>query len=449
MVTNSAFPTIGEDGQVKGVIAVSQDVTRRFQLERQHSYMARASKALMESLTTNDIARAIVDIAVPELADLCVLYLLDEKGRLEPAASRAKDGPSKDDFENSAYAYPLDPEAELGIYNVLNKNTYRYYPEVPDELLYSYTKDKTWVAKLRQIMKSYIAVRLASRGKPLGVLVMVFTEGHRRYDDSYLATARDLATVASLAIENVKNRQNLEREKGVREEMLAIVSHDLKSPLAAVAASAEFLTRISQGPQEQVKAHLVARSSKTIKNAELRMEHLINELLDASKIESGVFDVKPSESDLHGLFDQACAIFEPLAEQKGIELEVVVEPDLPKLKLDRERILQVVSNLIGNSLKFCPNGGRVIVNVRQRSNEWIEVAVSDNGPGIDGKAQPHLFDRYWQAQKGSRAGAGLGLYISKGIVEAHHGRIFVDSEPGRGSTFTFTIPTSFEVQAQA
>ena len=166
------------------------------------------------------------------------------------------------------------------------------------------------------------------------------------------------------------------------------------------------------------------------------MNRLIQDLLDVAKIESGTFSIDSRPLDVSALLRETLDQFGALVEDQNLELERDANPDLPPVSADLDRVLQVFSNLIGNAVKFTPQGGRIVL----RADRWdgaVRFSVADTGPGIPPESLPYLFDRFWQARSARRAGAGLGLTICKGIIEAHGGRIWTESEEGQGSTFHF------------
>lgn len=223
-----------------------------------------------------------------------------------------------------------------------------------------------------------------------------------------------------------------------RDEVLAIVSHDLRSPLTAIAVSAANLK--SQVPTAFHRRHLdiITRSVE-------RTNRLICDILDVTRIEAGrKLSIEPAFMEVEPLVDSLLESFRPQAEERLQEIEYVIQPSLPPLYADRDRLLQVMSNLIGNAVKFTPDGGRISVRIRD-TEEGMEFSVSDTGPGIAESDLEHIFDPYWQAQRTARLGTGLGLTIAKGVVDGHGGRLWVESTPGEGSTFAFTLPrTSFK-----
>jgi signal transduction histidine kinase len=239
-----------------------------------------------------------------------------------------------------------------------------------------------------------------------------------------------------LAAENARLYQQAEAAARAREDVLAIVSHDLKNPLATLRLSAAVLEqKLSKLPNAEALVKRVA----TMDRAALSMLGLITGLLDAARLDAGQkLAVEPRPESVDTLVTEALALIEPQATRRALKLEARLAPDLQAL-CDRERILQVLANLLGNAVKFTPEGGTVEVSTRLEARE-VHVSVRDTGPGIPLEEQPLLFQRHWQSRGTAHHGSGLGLYIARGLVEAHGGRLWVDSTPGAGSTFTFTLP---------
>jgi signal transduction histidine kinase len=156
-------------------------------------------------------------------------------------------------------------------------------------------------------------------------------------------------------------------------------------------------------------------------------------------VEAGTFSVAPSAEELGPLLADAHLTMRPRAHQKHLQFELHVAEGLPTVLLDRERIHQVVANLLSNAMEHTPEGGSVMLRAERRSGVAVLVAVSDTGPGISPTDVPHLFERYWRKDTATRKGTGLGLFIAKGIVEAHGGSLWVETELGRGTTFSFTL----------
>jgi signal transduction histidine kinase len=251
--------------------------------------------------------------------------------------------------------------------------------------------------------------------------------GYASQRDAELIAERD-----ALSLE----RARLEDAVRFREDIVAIVSHDLRSPLTAIALTVRQLSRLAVDPSvTQRRDELLS----TIQRAGDRMARLIADLLDVATIEAGTLEVEATVISATSLLTEAVDGVRPMAEQKSIEL--VVRADAPELYVhaDRERIQQVLANLLGNAVKFTPEGGRVFAEAELRAGA-VHFCVRDSGPGIPRDQLPHVFDRFYQGTAGKRRGAGLGLAIAKGIVEAHGRSIFVESDEGKGATFSFTLP---------
>jgi signal transduction histidine kinase len=224
-----------------------------------------------------------------------------------------------------------------------------------------------------------------------------------------------------------------------RDDLVAVVSHDLRNPLGVVQMQSSLLLR-GLGPQDEDSSRRLRASAERIQRAVDRMNALLSDLLDLAKIEAGRFEVHPTRQASSVILDEALVVMSPLAEQKSIRLVIDASPSADVLA-DRDRIYQVLSNLLSNAIKFTPEGGEIRL-CTQSAAEGVRFSVIDAGPGIPARELPHIFNRYWQARKTARQGSGLGLYIAKGIVEAHHGRIWVESSTGVGSSFHFVLPAT-------
>lgn len=229
-------------------------------------------------------------------------------------------------------------------------------------------------------------------------------------------------------------RNRAEAAVAERDELLGIVSHDLRNPLTAIVTSAAMLQR--RLPTDLPERQFV----EAIDRATTVMTRLIRDLLDVTKLEGQQhLALNRHPVDVGPVIQEAIDAARGPAVAKGVTLAADLPATRSVVIADRDRLLQILGNLLGNAVKFTPAGGRVTVRARAVT-DGVEIAVSDTGPGITPGHLPHVFDRFWQAKQAHRAGAGLGLAISKGLVEAHGGRIGVVSTPGQGATFYFTLP---------
>jgi signal transduction histidine kinase len=233
-------------------------------------------------------------------------------------------------------------------------------------------------------------------------------------------------------------REAAEAAVRARDEVLRIVAHDIGNSLSAVKIHALVLERTL--PAEDGEAR---KRTAAIRDLTAQMDRLRQDLLDVAAIEAGRLSVEPVPIEVGQVVHDAVEALSELAAHKGVALSAVVEPRLPRVPADRERVMQVLANLGGNAVKFTPAGGAVELRA-EREADAVRVSCTDTGPGIAAEDLPHVFDRFWQARSTRRAGAGLGLAIAKGIVEAHGGEITAESTPGEGSTFSFTLSDGAE-----
>ncbi len=236
--------------------------------------------------------------------------------------------------------------------------------------------------------------------------------------------------------------RQVEREQRavrVRDDLVAVVSHDLKNPLGLIQMQAAAL-REGAAEDESERAGRLRTGMDRIQRAVDRMNALVNDLLDLAKIEAGRFELHRQDAPVEEIVEEALALLRPLAEARRITLEAEVPP-VVRVNADRERVFQVLSNLVGNAIKFTPEAGRVTLHVTADERN-VRFAVTDTGPGIPESQREHLFDRYWQAPAKRKAGTGLGLYIAKGIVEAHGGAIWFEQPSSGGASFHFTLPSA-------
>ena len=230
-------------------------------------------------------------------------------------------------------------------------------------------------------------------------------------------------------------RSDAEAAVATREELLAIVSHDLRNPLSVIVTSTAVVLRTALAGSEGERVH---KSAQTILRSADRMGRLIADLLDLAQIRAGKLAVEQKLQDVDALIRDGVEMLRPRAAEKNLKLDGITSSGL-LVACDRERVLQIFSNLVGNAIKFTPEGGSICIEARSTAHE-ARFSVRDTGQGIPEEELPRIFDRFWQAQNRSRAGIGLGLSIVKGLVEAHGGRLWVESNFGAGSTFFFTLP---------
>lgn len=280
---------------------------------------------------------------------------------------------------------------------------------------------------------------LIADNEPLGALVLLNSRSSgRTFAEADMVRARTLGDLASLALRRVRlmeeereAKEAAETAVRVRDETLGIVSHDLRNPLTKIALSADLLP--DADPEE--RQELIT----TIRLAASQATRLIQDLLDVARVEAGAFSVEMKPLSAAWLVRTACESHEPLAAQKKQQIVCTITDDLPEICADRDRMLQVFGNLIGNAMKFTPERGAIHVGASMRGTNVL-FTVRDSGPGMPPSDLKNVFRPYWQAKKTAHMGAGLGLAIVRGIVTAHGGTVWAENAPGGGALFSFTVP---------
>ncbi len=233
-------------------------------------------------------------------------------------------------------------------------------------------------------------------------------------------------------------RADAEAATATRDALLAVVSHDLRNPLSSIVASAALLQQMTIDGNDGERVHKFAQ---TILRSTERMKRLIADLLDLAQIQAGKLSVEQRSQDVEGLIRDCLELMRPLAATRDL---TGMTSAVLHVHCDRERALQILSNLVGNAIKFTPERGSISIEAHGTGHE-VRFLVRDTGQGIPEEELPHIFDRFWQGQKRHRVGIGLGLSIVKGLVEAHGGRLWVESKLGAGTTFFFTLPLAESV----
>jgi len=227
----------------------------------------------------------------------------------------------------------------------------------------------------------------------------------------------------------------------IKSEFVSIASHELRTPLAAIKNSVQLILKGKTGAINEAQEKFLSMAERNIN----RLMNILSNLLDLSRIESGKIMIKIEELELRGVIDFILSSLRLHADAKFIHLEIEVPADLPPVYGDREKVEQILTNLVGNALKFTPEGGEIVVSAKPYDGDrrMMAIAVKDTGGGIPSDHLDKVFEKFHQVEgslQRSVGGTGLGLAITKGLVEVHQGKIFVESEVGKGSTFTFTLP---------
>jgi PAS domain S-box-containing protein len=408
--------------QAQAARAATERVHKQVQL------LVEASDLLAASLDPVHTLRQLADFAVPRLADFCMTYLSD--GPLVRRVGLSHRRADKLGFLQALHAVSeLSLADETGAGAVIRTGQPVLMPELSDELLCSFAHNGQHLAAIRSLApRSTMIVPLTTRGRSIGAIAFSLTEdSERRYGSDDLRFAIDLANRVALLVDNARLYSEAQQAVRTRDDIMAVVSHDLRNPLSTIAMTCGLL-ELDPGPE------LRAQAQRSIGRATKQMDRLIQDLLDVSRIDSGGLSMQLTTVEVAALIDEAYAMALPLAQDRRVQLERRVAEGTHFVDGDRDRLLQVLGNLIGNALKFVPAGGKISIGAQDAYGQ-TRIWVSDTGPGISPESLPKVFDRFWQADRQGGHGAGLGLTIAKSIIEAHGGQIGVQSREGGGSTF--------------
>lgn len=434
-VSDSHF-MIREPGseRILGMGTITRDISEQKRIENEQRFLAEVSSILFSSFNYENALKKMAQLVVGDLADFCIVDIIEDNGEIRRVATTSRD-PASAWISDLLFGIALDRNPPTLVGQELETRKAQLIEHISPEIISSLSQSDEHLKALNAAnLKSLISVPLITHKKLVGVIVLATSVSSRVYRPSDLLLAEELAQRTALAIENARLYSEAQAAIKTREEVLAIVSHDLKNPLTVVGLLANQLKRLKQFDLNQPSDYAIR-----IQRAVDKMQTLIEDLLDFAKIQNGTFLI---EKLRERPIDVISPVFELVSTQlkaKGQNLEVDISPSLPDIACDARRINQVLSNLLGNAIKFTPNGGTIRVTAREATN-GITISISDTGPGISPEQLPKIFDRYWQAQGTKHLGTGLGLSIAKGIVEAHGAKIWVESQVGKGSSFFFTLP---------
>lgn len=416
-----------------------RDITDRKALETEQKLVAEAGLVLASSLNYEDTLKSIARLIVGQLAEWCIVDVIEE-GAQAHRLTVAHADPAKAAMCEQLAGLRLDGRHILAR-RVLETRQPELYEDLSPELLGSLARDPEHLRLLRLLgPRSGAAVPMVSTRGVLGAIVLMSSRpGHYTARDLGLVT--ELAQRAALAIEHARLYETARRATQARDDLLGFVAHDVRSPLTSIGLAAKSLERQFADSDETGGQKWMQMISRGVQRA----NRLIQDLLDVTRIEAGALSIASHAVPAGRIARDALGLLELRASAACIDLQLALDSELAEIWADDHRLLQVFENLIGNAIKFTPPGGRITIGTQSRASEVL-FSIADTGIGIPAESLPRVFDRFWQAKRTERSGAGLGLPICKGLVEAHGGRIWVDSALGRGSTFYFTIPSAPHVE---
>jgi signal transduction histidine kinase len=392
-------------------------------------FLTRAGRLLSSSLDPEETLERLVRLAVPRVACFAIIDLVRPGARLDRVAYMHVDD-DREPLLERPHSFLPEEEGLLPLAKVLETAEAVLIENVERD----WSGSEEVLERIRSLDgRSLMIVPLLAGDEVLGTMTLGSTRTDRFYHRQDLTLARELARSASVALDNARLYRKAEQAIAARDEVLGVVSHDLRNPVSRVRLAAELMSEQYPLPAG------AERAAAIIVRAADEMTRLIEDLLDVSRIEAGGLSIEAGTVPLETLFDRLDEAHAPAASQKQL-VWAVERTDAPHtLEIDQGRILQALGNLIGNAIKFTAEGGSVRVVV-EPGDDAIRIGVRDTGPGMDEAQLAHVFDRFWQSRVGDRRGVGLGLAIARGIIEAHGGRIHVDSQLGVGTTAWVDLP---------
>lgn len=448
----TAEPTRDVEGAVTGVTIAATDITERWLREQERvqllematraredadrerermSLLAASAESLTEMLEYEQSLGRLARLLVPRLATFCLVDVVEDSGRVRRMEAIHAD-PAAHELIEALRRISLDEGRSYLSKHALQTGQPDLVTLSTEEQLRSVAGDEGHLAVLRALrVMSSLCLPLVARGRTLGAITLVRDQSAEPFAEADVELGKEIARRAGLAIDNAHLYRQARRATELRDQILGIVSHDLRTPLTSIAMAIDSLEHHGIELPQLIK---ITRQSID------RMERMIQDLLDVASIDAGRLSIDRGPEDLSAVLGQAVSVFAGLFAEEGIHLTADVPGQLPRADADGERILQVVGNLLSNAAKFAPRGGHVTLSARDCGEE-ILVSVRDDGPGIPADQVPHIFDRFWHSRRAARTrGTGLGLSIAKAIVDAHGGRIWVNTAEERGSTFFFSLP---------
>ena len=429
-----------EAGKPRRFTGTGLDITDEKRAAERLEFLATAGAVLSASLEYRSTLTHVAHLAVPRLADWCVVDVVNEAGEIERLAVAHADPAKVQLAQELQRRYPPDA-ATSGAARVLRTGKAELVPLVPDETLVASAQDPEHLEILRRLgVRSYILVPLRARDRTFGVLALVASG--RRYGAEDLRLAEELAVRAAVAVDHARLFEATRAAVQKRDEFLSIASHELKTPLTSLQLYLDaFLRDVERGTLADIGAEKLTRRVEKAVAQVRRLSRLVNELLDVSRASSGRLALQPGPMDLAELASAVASRFKEQAAAAGVDLVVVQAPRPVAGRWDRERLDQVLTNLISNALKYAPRQPLLIAVEHGAGGRSATLSVTDRGPGIRPEDQERIFERFERTTEARNLGGmGLGLWITKEIVTAHRGTISVTSVPGRGATFVVEIP---------
>lgn len=422
MVTDSPF--LDESGEIVGIIGTAIDITDRKRAEAAQRFLAEAGRVLAASLDYQTTVRTVARLAVPIVADWCLVQVVGEDGSPETVAAVTE---ASDALLDTLQGWAAGP-GEAAITEVLRRCEAVAAPGTDGPV-------RLDDVDLREAgIEAVLCVPLRARGNALGVMTLARATDYQEHD---IRLAAELGRRAAFAMDNARLYKEAQEANRAKADFLAVVSHELRTPLNAIGGYADLLQSGATGDLSEGQAQYVDR----IKVGAGHLAQLIDEILAFTRVEAHREQLAFWATDIRRVAQDAIAVVEPQAVNADLELTLDAPEPGPEVVTDADKVRQVLVNLLSNAIKYTIEGS-VTLTVRS-GDGGVELAVSDTGIGIEPEHLDRIFEPFWQAEAPNTrtaGGTGLGLSVNKRLVALLGGSIEVESQPGAGSTFTVRLP---------
>jgi signal transduction histidine kinase/PAS domain-containing protein len=414
----------------------AEEAARRFR------FLAEASSALSVPLDYADMLSTLARLCVAELADCAVIYGVDESGGVERLEAAHCD-PAKMDVVRALREHPIQGGSGHPVLDVLRTRSPLLIADLDEARLATIAHDERHLELLRQLeVVSFMLIPLVARDRGLGAIGLISSSPDRRFTEEDLAEANDLALRAALAVDNARLYREAQEANQAKSDLLAVISHDLRTPLNSIMGHADLLALGLHDQLSEAGLQCVER----IRIGATHLLYLIDELLSFARLEAGHEELRPQDVDAKVVAAEVAAVIEPLALERGLSFHLDVPAHPVTLRTDPDRLRQVLLNLVGNAVKYTKRG-EVRLDLSPTTDEEVTFRVRDTGIGIRPEHLKRIFEPFWQvdpSQRTNRGGTGLGLSVVRRLVDLLGGEVVVESEVGRGSTFTVRLPSRFD-----
>ncbi|MBW3628238.1 MAG: GAF domain-containing protein [Gemmatimonadetes bacterium] len=420
-------------------LMLALDNTEQRRAVERSRFLADASSLLTTTLDYTTRLANLARLSVPRLGDFCIVDIVEDDGRVCRLEAAHAD-PEQESLVRELLRFPPIEKRPGGVSKALQTGQSVLLSEIDEGARQLLAQNPEHLEVIRKLgPRSSLTVPLVVRGHAVGAISFVMAHSARRYHPHDVELAEEVARRAAIALDNARLYQRAQQAIRAREEVLGVVSHELRNPLNATLLTLEML--LEYGSQEIPEAQ--RKKLESIRRFSDQMVRLVDDLVDVARVEAGQLPIRPERLECALAVEEAMQAVQPFAESKSVQLDVQLPDTLPAIFADRQRVLQVFGNLLANAIRQVRPMGTVRIRAESDGKE-IRFSVEDTGPGIPEERLKSLFDGSRPRAQGSDSGGtlGMGLAIASGIVRAHGGQIWANSRVGEGSTFVFTLPVA-------